>query len=146
MATAKYTPRPHGLDREFFQLAISTGKVHVQTCTACGHHQHPPRRFCAQCGSMELGFTPTDNRGDVYSWTVSHFTTDSGWVGDVPYATVVVQLGLTTGQRSGATRQVKSSMRPKLVSTWPVNGPSPQTPPSAATPVALPVTGYRRTR
>lgn len=92
MATAKYTPRPHGLDREFFQLAISTGKVHVQTCTACGHHQHPPRRFCAQCGSMELGFTPTDNRGELYSWTVSHFTTDSGWVGDVPYATVVVQL------------------------------------------------------
>lgn len=92
MATAKYTPRPHGLDREFFQLAITTGKVHLQTCSACGHHQHPPRRFCAQCGSTELGFTPTDNRGEVYSWTVSHFTTDSGWLEDVPYATVVVQL------------------------------------------------------
>ena len=92
MATAKYVPRPHGLDREFFELAIRTGKVHVQQCRACGHTQHPPRRFCAACGATDLGFVPTANRGEVYSWTVSHFTTDAGWVGDVPYATVVVQL------------------------------------------------------
>jgi uncharacterized protein len=92
MATAKYTPRPHGLDREFFRLAIETGKIHVQQCRACRHDQHPPRRFCAGCGSDDLGFVPTANRGEVYSWTVSHFTTDSGWVDDLPYATVVVQL------------------------------------------------------
>jgi len=92
MPNTKYVPRPHGLDREFFRLAISTGKVHVQQCQSCGHHQHPPRRFCAACGSTDLGFVPTSNRGEVFSWTVSHFTTDSGWTGDVPYATVVVQL------------------------------------------------------
>lgn len=92
MASAKYVPRPHGLDLEFFQLAIATGTVHVQRCRACEHAQHPPRMFCARCGSQDLGFVPSSNRGEVYSWTVSHFTTDSGWLGDLPYATVVVQL------------------------------------------------------
>ena len=92
MAYTKYIPRPFGLDREFFQLAIRTGTVHVQQCRACQHHQHPPRLFCAQCGSTDVGFVPTANRGEVYSWTVSHFTTDSGWLGDLPYATVVMQL------------------------------------------------------
>jgi uncharacterized OB-fold protein len=92
VAATKYIPRPHGLDREFFQLAIATGKIHVQQCSSCGHHQHPPRHFCASCGSTQLAFVPTTNRGQVYSWTVSHFTTDSGWREDVPYATVVVQL------------------------------------------------------
>jgi uncharacterized protein len=92
MTTAKYTPRPLGLDREFYRLAVETGKVHVQRCHACGHHQHPPRRFCAGCGSADLGFVPTANRGEVYSWVVSHFTVDTGWAGEVPFATVVVQL------------------------------------------------------
>ncbi len=92
MASTKYVPRPYGLDREFFQLAITTGKLHLQCCNACQHFQHPPRYFCALCGSDDLGFVATDNRGEVYSWTVSHFTVDSGWTGDVPYATVVMQL------------------------------------------------------
>ena len=88
----KYVPRPHGLDRELFRLAIATGTFHVQRCEGCQHHQHPPRRFCAQCGSDDLGFVPTSNRGEVYSWTVSHFTTDPGWRDDVPFTTVVMQL------------------------------------------------------
>jgi uncharacterized OB-fold protein len=92
MATAKYTPRPWGLDREFFRLALETGTIHVQRCNQCGRHQHPPRMFCAACASDDLGFVPTSNRGEVYSWTVSHFTTDPGWVDDLPYATVVVEL------------------------------------------------------
>jgi hypothetical protein len=97
MATSKYVPRPSGLDLEFNRLAIATGKVHVQRCDACGHHQHPPRRFCASCGSTDLAFVPTANRGEVYSWTTSHFTVDTGWIDDVPFATVVVQL--TEGPR-----------------------------------------------
>lgn len=92
MSAAKYVPRPTGLDREFFRLAVDTGRVHVQRCTACGHHQHPPRRFCAGCGSGDLAFVPTANRGTVYSWVVSHFTVDAGWADDVPFATVVVAL------------------------------------------------------
>lgn len=91
-ATSKYIPRPQGLDAEFHRLAVATGKVHVQRCEACGHHQHPPRRFCVSCSSRQLGFVPTANRGHVYSWVVSHFTVDTGWVADVPYTTVLVEL------------------------------------------------------
>jgi uncharacterized OB-fold protein len=28
----------------------------------------------------------------VYSWVVTHFTVDRGWVDDVPYTTVAVEL------------------------------------------------------
>ena len=97
MATAKFVPKPHGLDREFFHLAIATGQVHLQRCETCAHFQHPPRYVCGDCGSLALGFTPVSGNGEVYSWTVSHFTTDPGWVDDVPYATVVVEL--TEGPR-----------------------------------------------
>ena len=92
MATPKFVPRPHGIDKEFFQKAIATGKVHVQRCSDCAHHQHPPRQFCATCGSRDLAFVSTNGQGSVYSWTVSHFTVDSGWVDDTPYATVVVEV------------------------------------------------------
>lgn len=120
MATAKYTPRPTGLDLELNRLVVQTGKVHVQQCEACGHHQHPPRRFCAACGATALRFVPTANRGEVYSWVVSHFTVDSGWVDDLPYATVVVQLaegprivGAYNGDPSTLTIGQPVSVRPE---------------------------------
>lgn len=123
MATAKYIPRPYGLDLEFFHLAIQTGKVHVQQCVACGHYQHPPRRWCALCTSPELHFVPSTGRGEVYSWTVSHFTTDSGWEGDVPYASVVVELsegprlvGAFTGDPTSLTLGQSVSIRPEAKS------------------------------
>ncbi len=91
-ATSKYIPRPTGLDAELHRLTIATGKVHVQRCSACGHHQHPPRKCCAACGSEDLTFVPTGNRGTLYSWVVSHFTVDTGWLDEVPYTTALVQL------------------------------------------------------
>ena len=88
----KYLPKPAGLDRALFRAAIDTGRLHVQTCDDCGHHQHPPRYFCSECHSKSLGFAPVSGTGTVFSWTVSHFTTDRGWASEMPYATVVVEL------------------------------------------------------
>ena len=96
-APSKYVPRPNGLELELNTLTVQTGRLHIQRCTACGHHQHPPRRRCASCSGDQVGLVPTTNTGEVYSWVTSHFTVDSGWVDDVPYTTVVVQL--TEGPR-----------------------------------------------
>ena len=87
----KYVPKPYGLDRDFFHKAIEGG-VHVQRCQACGHNQHPPRYFCGACASRDLAFEPATGNATVYSWTVSHFTTDPGWMDELPYATVVAEL------------------------------------------------------
>jgi uncharacterized protein len=118
-ATSKYIPRPTGLDAEWNRLTVATGKVHVQRCSQCSNHQHPPRRFCASCGSTDVAFVPTANRGAVYSWVVSHFTVDSGWIDDLPYATVLVQLsegprivGAYSGDASTLSIGMPVSIRP----------------------------------
>ena len=118
--TSKYVPRPQGLDLELNRLAVATGKVHLQRCASCGRHQHPPRRVCASCGGTDLGFVATANRGEVYSWVVSHFTVDTGWMEDLPYATVVVQLaegprvvGAYTGDPASLAIGQPVSVRPE---------------------------------
>ena len=88
--TEVYRPKPHGLDREFYEYATRTGVVHVQQCGSCGACQHPPRFICSSCGSREFRWHPIEGTGTVYSWALSHFTIDAAWSDSLPYATVVV--------------------------------------------------------
>lgn len=45
----------------------------VQSCTACGTFQHPPRALCTGCGSMdELEQVAVAGTGTVDSFTVIH--------------------------------------------------------------------------
>ena len=50
------------------------------------------RYYCPSCASAAYSFVPSTGRGIVYSWVTTHFTVDRGWVADVPYTTVVVEL------------------------------------------------------
>jgi hypothetical protein len=87
----KYVPEPEGLNLAFHR-ASARGALHLQQCEECGHFRHPPRHFCPQCASPRWSWTPVSGRGRVYSWVVTHFTVDRGWVDDVPYTTVAVEL------------------------------------------------------
>lgn len=87
----KYVPQPEGLNLAFHQ-ASAGGTLHLQRCAACGVFRHPPRYYCPQCASVQWAWTPCSGRGRVYSWVVTHFTVDRGWVDEVPYATVAVEL------------------------------------------------------
>lgn len=96
-ATArKYVPETEGLNREFFLHSVG-GTLHVQRCDDCGRFRHPPRYYCAQCFSDRWSWEPSPGLGTVASWVTTHFTVDRGWVGEVPYTTVVVEL--TEGPR-----------------------------------------------
>lgn len=45
----------------------------LQSCTTCGHVQHPPRAVCTGCSSTEtLEMSEAAGRGSVDSWTVVH--------------------------------------------------------------------------
>ena len=87
----KYVPEPEGLNLEFHR-ASAGGTLHLQRCEGCGRFRHPPRYYCPHCSSGEWSWTPCSGRGHVYSWVVTHFTVDRGWVDEVPYTSVAVEL------------------------------------------------------
>lgn len=87
----KYVPETEGLNREFF-LQCSEGTLHLQCCADCGTYRHPPRYFCQRCFSDRWTWEPSPGLGIIASWVTSHFTVDRGWVGELPYTTIVVEL------------------------------------------------------
>jgi uncharacterized OB-fold protein len=88
----KQIPHPNELDLEFFEAAARTGRLHVQRCSSCGDHHHPPRMYCPACFSSDYSFAETSGRGVVYSHTISHHSAEKTWRDLLPYATIVVEL------------------------------------------------------
>ncbi|MFN0029829.1 MAG: Zn-ribbon domain-containing OB-fold protein [Acidimicrobiales bacterium] len=87
----KYVPETEGLNQEFFVHCVS-GTLHLQRCSDCGTFRHPPRYYCQKCFSNQWSWEPSPGLGTVASWVTSHFTVDRGWVDELPYTTVVVEL------------------------------------------------------
>ncbi len=53
--------------------ATRAHRLVLQTCTACGGQQHPPRSVCLRCGTTDgLGWVPANGSGVVDSFTVVH--------------------------------------------------------------------------
>ena len=51
--------------------ATREGRLLVQRCEACGHHQHPPRALCTTCGSTDnLGWIESAGTATVDACTV----------------------------------------------------------------------------
>lgn len=48
--------------------------------------------YCPQCYSAAYIFEQVGGRGTIYSYTVSHYTTEKAWRAEVPWITLVVQL------------------------------------------------------
>lgn len=84
-------PTPEGLNLEFYEQA-KDGLLHLQRCVDCGRFRHPPRYYCPHCSSPNYEWRQSPGRGELFSWTVTHFPFDRGWAGELPYATAVVEL------------------------------------------------------
>ncbi|MCP3989881.1 MAG: hypothetical protein GY724_12455 [Actinomycetia bacterium] len=87
----KYIPATEDLNQEFF-LQCAGGALHLQRCSDCGAWRHPPRYYCPVCFSDGWAWEPSTGAGKVASWVTTHYTVDRGWVDEVPYTNVVVQL------------------------------------------------------
>ena len=91
-AEARYVPSPEGLNLELHRAAVAAGRLHLQRCSDCGVYRHPPRYYCAACGSPGYEMVPSEERGTVHSLVVTHRSFDPGWAPDAPHATVAVEL------------------------------------------------------
>lgn len=89
---ARYVPVPDGLHAEFYRVAASTGRLHLQRCRDCGIFRHPPRHYCPSCSSPAWDFVASSERGSVYSFTVTHRSFDPAWADETPFVTVAVEL------------------------------------------------------
>lgn len=87
----KYIPATEGLNQEFFEKC-SGGALHLQRCTNCGQFRHPPRYYCPSCFSDAWSWEPATGAGKVASGVTTYHTVDRGWVDDVPYTNVIVEL------------------------------------------------------
>lgn len=56
-----------------YWAAAAERRLTVQSCTACGHVQHPPRALCTGCGAMaHLAQIDAAGTGTVDTFTVVH--------------------------------------------------------------------------
>ena len=87
----KVVPDPDGRNADFYRHA-ATGRLHLQRCRSCHHYYHPPRYLCRACGKSELDFVPSQGRGRIFSWTVTHRPVDPGWAEEIPYVTLIAAM------------------------------------------------------
>jgi uncharacterized OB-fold protein len=65
------------------------GELRLQKCATCSHVYFPPRPFCPQCSSRDVGVVRASGRATLYSYVIHHRPAP-GFA--PPYSIAVVQL------------------------------------------------------
>jgi len=92
MNAGGYVPKTEWLVRDWHRATLANGTLCIQQCLGCGRYRHPPRRFCARCGSVEATFVAVSGLGTVHAAAISHRSLDPAWQDRVPFTTLVVEL------------------------------------------------------
>ena len=79
-------------DSDGFWAGCVLGELRVQTCSWCGRRRMPPRPMCPWCRSLESTWEPTDGRGTIWSFVVSHPPLLPAYAAEAPYNVIVVAL------------------------------------------------------
>ncbi len=87
----KPSPHAEGPSKTYWD-GTRKGRLMLQRCASCGTVRHYPQVVCAQCYSDDADWVEACGLGRVYSWTVAHHAFHPGFVGDVPYTLVTVDL------------------------------------------------------
>ena len=75
-----------------FLEAANSGALSVQRCTACGHHQLPPKARCEACGSVNLEWVRASGRGRIGSFAVLHRAPSPEHQARIPYVYALIDL------------------------------------------------------
>ena len=88
---AKPLPQIDEQTRPFWEAARRHELV-LQRCRECGSYRYPPGENCPECLSDDLEWARVSGRGTVFTWTVFHRVYHPGFVNEVPYAVVAIEL------------------------------------------------------
>lgn len=66
-------------------------RLMIQLCSACGHHQFPPRSVCVECLDETPAWVEASGTGTVFTFTVQH-REPPGFAGQAPYVIAVIEL------------------------------------------------------
>jgi uncharacterized OB-fold protein len=80
-----------GTGDEFYAWC-ARGELRLRRCNACREWCHVPRLTCPNCASTDWAWERVKGTGRLYTWTVVHRAMHPAFMGDVPYAVVVVEL------------------------------------------------------
>jgi hypothetical protein len=83
----KPIPAPDDLTRPYWDAA-NKGELHIQKCSTCGEHRHPPAAQCPSCYSKQVEWVKLSGKGTVYTFIIDHRLMVPGF--DEPYAVIVV--------------------------------------------------------
>ena len=86
--TGKSKPQPTPETRHFWD-GNKAGELRLQRCGACGYAYFPPRPFCPQCASRDVGVFAASGKASLYSYVISHRPAPGF---SPPYSIAVVQL------------------------------------------------------
>ena len=75
---------------EPFWNACREGRLVVQRCAACGHHQFYPRPFCLACEQRQVEWVAVGGKGTIYSITTVRVPVDPAL--PPPYQVAIVEL------------------------------------------------------
>jgi uncharacterized protein len=82
----------HSVDTRPYWEALQQKQLVIQKCGECGKHRHYPQPMCPHCHSTAVEWKQVSGNGTVHSWTIVYQTGIPGFVEQVPYAFVTVDL------------------------------------------------------
>ena len=75
----------------FFE-GTKKGELSVQNCQDCSSMLWPPRVNCPRCASFSMGWTATNGKGNLFSWSRIHHTVLPYFAAKAPYVVAIIQL------------------------------------------------------
>jgi uncharacterized protein len=87
----KPLPETDGVSAPYWRAAAE-GRLLLQRCAACGHHQFYPRAHCVRCGGGDPVWEEASGRGVVHTFTVIHRNGTPGFAEELPYVVAIVEL------------------------------------------------------
>ena len=110
-----------GTGDEFYAWC-ARGELRLRRCNACREWCHVPRVTCPNCASTDWAWERVKGTGRLYTFTIVHRAMHPAFMGDVPYAVVVVELDEGTRIVSGIVDCRSSRSRWRCPSRWCSNG------------------------